>query len=347
MLEAKKISLKELMSMDIKDLTKKKRKKAKSKQQKEKEIKNEVVSFDIGSEYTKLVVGKYYKGKLIINKYLEFETPKDCVKDGLIINEKILADKIQILLNENKIKAKYASFTTNSTTIINREILIPKVEEDEVESVIKFEMEQYLPINLNDYIVQYIEQDEIKQDDNIKIKVYVIAYPEKMARGYYDLLKSLKLKPVSLDVTFNSLSKLITRTDLINEESYDSSLTNVFIDIGSSFTSIHVYRNGVLDFTRIIRSNYTDTLYDEMIFIQNLSDEIERIIRFYNNKHVGNTVDNVYILGGVSSLYDIHGYLKEKIEAPIRKIKNIKFNEFTIDIDNIENYLNAIGSLIR
>ena len=137
-MEAKKVSLKELMSMDIKDLIKNKNKKNKSKPKKEKELKREIISFDIGSDYTKIVVGKYYKGKLSISNYLEFETPKDSVNDGLIINEKILADKIQILLNENKIKAKYASFTTNSTTIINREIIIPKVDEDEVESVIKF-----------------------------------------------------------------------------------------------------------------------------------------------------------------------------------------------------------------
>ena len=66
-------------------------------------------------------------------------------------------------------------------------------------------MEQYLPINLNDYIVQYIELDEVEQENSNKLKVYVIAYPEKMARGYYDILKVLKLKPVSLDVAFNSI----------------------------------------------------------------------------------------------------------------------------------------------
>ncbi len=346
-MEAKKMSLKELMSMDIKDLTKKKSKKIKSKPQKEKELKSEIISFDIGSDYTKIVVGKYYKGKLSISDYLEFETPKDSVNDGLIINERILADKIQILLNENKIKAKYASFTTNSTTIINREIMIPKVDEDEVESVIKFEMEQYLPINLNDYIVQYIELEEIERENSNKVKVYVIAYPEKMARGYYELLKVLKLKPVSLDVAFNSLSKLITCIDKINEDSYDTSLTNVFIDIGSNFTSLSIYKNGKLDFTRIIRSNHIDTTYDEMIFIQNLSEEIERIIRFYNNKYIGNKVDGIYILGGISSLYNIHEYIGEKINIPTKKINNIKFNEANISIDNIENYLNAIGALIR
>ena len=46
--------------MDIKDLIKNKNKKNKSKPKKEKELKREIISFDIGSDYTKIVVGKYY-----------------------------------------------------------------------------------------------------------------------------------------------------------------------------------------------------------------------------------------------------------------------------------------------
>ena len=35
------------------------------------------------------------------------------------------------------------------------------VQEEEMETVIRYEIQQYLPINLDDYIVQYVVLDEI------------------------------------------------------------------------------------------------------------------------------------------------------------------------------------------
>ena len=59
-----------------------------------------------------------------------------------------MARAITDALDSNNIKNDNVIFTTNSTSVINRTIIIPKVNEDEIESVIKYEVQQYLPINL-------------------------------------------------------------------------------------------------------------------------------------------------------------------------------------------------------
>lgn len=167
MLEKKKIDfskLKKLGKMDIKDLNKifsknsssskatsnsKFKKMLKASMEKPKNI----LAFDIGSSSIKMVTGKYFKNKITINKLIDIPTPEGTVGDGKILDKQALADMIQFALKENRIKIKDVICTTNSSLVINREIVIPKVEEEEMKTVIRYEIKQYLPINLNDYII--------------------------------------------------------------------------------------------------------------------------------------------------------------------------------------------------
>ncbi|HCW53496.1 MAG TPA: pilus assembly protein PilM, partial [Clostridium sp.] len=184
------------MNLDVKDLKKVFLDlKRNNKVLKIKDKKRKVVVFDIGSKSIKIAQGMYYKKNITIDKLLKVETPQGVIKDGDIVNKGLLVNKLKNILVENSIKADYGICTNNSSSIINREITIPKVENDEIETVVRFEIQQYLPINLDDYVIQTSILEET--EDN-KLDVRVIAYPEKMARSYYDILKELNLKPYAL-----------------------------------------------------------------------------------------------------------------------------------------------------
>ena len=160
------------------------------------EKKKKVVAFDLGSSTIKIVEGIYYKNELTIDKYIKIPSPKDAVIDGEIKKEDELAIRISEVLKSNNIKAKHGTCTTNSTLIINREILIPKVEEEEMDTVVRYEIQQYLPINLDDYVIQVTVLNEEKDmNGSDKLNVRVIAFPDKIAKGYYNLLKKLELEP--------------------------------------------------------------------------------------------------------------------------------------------------------
>lgn len=166
--------LKELMNLDIKDI-----KINFNKKDKRKKNNKNIISFDIDEEFIHIVEGKYHKNTLTLIKMIDVLTPTNSINDGNIINEEIIIDVIQDALEANKIKSKYASFTTNSTLLINREMIIPVVKEDEIETVINFEISQYLPINLQDYIIQSIVLEEIEINGIDKLKVNTTCYPKK------------------------------------------------------------------------------------------------------------------------------------------------------------------------
>lgn len=368
------------MNMDLKEINKKfSRKIGKSKKMTLPEKKRRVVAFDMGSSTIKVAEGTYYKGELTVEKYITIPTPKDAIVDGEIKKEEELYNKLSRALKENGIKAKYAICTTNSSLIINREILIPKVSEEEMDTVIRYEIQQYLPINLNDYILQGTLINEQEASENNKLNIRVIAYPEKVARGYYNLLLKLQLKPYALDVNYNAINKFINLSGIENEI-INKNDAIAFIDLGASSIDVNIYNKGQLDFTRIIKDcgNEIDEmllernglkaeeiksfkaknidLYEELepanILVRQIVDEwiekIEKIIQFYKNRNMGNELNNIFIFGGSSKLKGLEEYMTQRLGIKTKK-KGIYKIAFRSNDDGrpIDDYINAIGSIIR
>lgn len=345
------------------------------------EQKRKVVAFDIGSSMIKIVEGMYYKEELTIDKYITMKTPKGAVVDGEIKRSEELFNKLGQVLKENGIKAKYGICTTNSTLIINREILIPRVEDEEMDTVVRYEIQQYLPINLEDYILQVQVLSEEEINESKKLNVRVIAYPDKIARGYYDLLIKLDLKPYALDVNYNAINKFINCVDKNNEYEYNPEDSVAFIDMGASFIDVNIYKNGNLDFTRMIKAGGNDI--DELLIEQNLikaeevegfkirnidleepfepinihvreitddwTEKIEKIIQFYKNKNMGEEVSSIVIFGGSSKLKGMDNYMTEKLGIKTIRRKGLSKIAFKSSDDGkrIDDFINVIGSVIR
>ncbi|OCA96741.1 pilus assembly protein PilM [Clostridium beijerinckii] len=343
--------------------------------------KRKVIAFDMGSYMIKIVEGMYYKDELTIDKYITLKTPKDAIIDGEIKKSEELFLRLEQVMKENGIKAKYAICTNNSTLIINREILIPKVEEEELDTVVRYEIQQYLPINLEDYILQVTILDEEETNLSKKINVRVIAYPDKIARGYYNLITKLNLKPYALDVNYNAINKFINCIDRNNEYEYNPKDSVAFIDMGASFIDVNIYKNENLDFTRIIKAGGNDI--DEMLVERNLVspdevenfkvrnidleepfepvniyvretiddwiEKIEKIIQFYKNKNMGDEVSSIVIFGGSSKLKGIDEYMTTKLGIKTKRKNGISKIAFKSSDDgkSIDDFINVIGSVIR
>ncbi|QUN37876.1 pilus assembly protein PilM [Clostridium beijerinckii] len=344
------------------------------------EKKRKVIAFDMGSSMIKIVEGIYYKEDLTIDRYITIKTPKGAIVDGEIKKSEELFIKLGQVLKENGIKAKHAICTNNSTLIINREILIPKVEEEEMDTVVRYEIQQYLPINLEDYIlqVQLLNEEEINGSE--KLNVRVIAYPEKIVRGYYDFFIKLNLKPHALDVNYNAINKFINCIDNNSEYEYNPKDSVAFIDMGASFIDVNIYKNRNLDFTRMIKAGGNDIdeillerngiKADEIenfkfknidleepfepinIYVREIVDDwiekIEKIIQFYKNKNMGDEVTNIVIFGGSSKLKGIEEYMTTKLGIKTRRkvLSKIAFKS-NDDSKPIDDFINVIGSVIR
>lgn len=377
MQEKKKFDLKAILTADLNDLFKKKTTASSksSKAKKSKPMLKPVVSFDFGSEFIKVVEGRYINHQLKVTNYFSMPT-KGLIEDGRILDSVNLGQVIKKALAENSVTAKHAICTLNSTQIINRELLVPVVDDEELDTVVRYEIQQFLPINLADYLIQYVVLGEVEVNGQQRLKLNVVTFPEKMALAYYELFKEVGLKPYALDVSYNALGKLANYTQLLKEVT-DLEGTVAFVDMGAQSIDLNIFNDGNVQFTRLIKSGgiiindrlnqlpdmsiksaasliQSANLNDEdpaskvlRLCIDDMMYELERVLQFYRNKSVGNKIDHLFILGGLSYLEGLPQYMSNKLNVPVSQLNGLKQVTFEKQATDVYDYINAIGAMIR
>lgn len=339
----------------------------------------ELVTFDIGARFIKVVEGRVDASGIRIKRAFTVDTPKDSVNDGVILNKLSILKVIKQLIDEKKIKTKKAIFINNGTSIINREISIPKIYDEDLTTLVTFEIQKFLPINMNDYVIQYYDPCDSKEDTE-KQNILSIIYPHKMAKQYYDLCKECKMIPVALDVSFNSIKKLMeySMTEVMEKN------TIATIDIGYEDLYISIYEKGTLKFTRIVRkgckqideyiSEHSKVTVEEAeimrndiginheaeaechgtyeVIIEHVEDwvsEINRIIQFYKNKNQGYGVEKIFIYGGGAMMTNMDKYLEDKLNLKVRKLNELSRITLPKNQEDfkLSLYLDSIGALLR
>lgn len=213
---------------------------------------------DIGNYSIKLVTGKFADSKVSIDKAVTILTPQDCFEDGKIINMLELKEVLKRALEENKIDIKSTISSIESTQILTREIVLPSVSPEDMKEMINYEIGEYLPIELDKYVVQFKVIEEFIEEDVTKQKILVAAVPAEIALNHFELIDFLGLNPVALDIHSNVISKLFHKDTLINNKVAIYDKTVAVLDIGHSHINVIIIDRGEYKFNRIISTGATE-----------------------------------------------------------------------------------------
>lgn len=343
-----------------------------------------IISLDIGNENIKIVEGKQFNNNTTIEDAITIDTPKNSIDDGNIMNIHSLSSYIKEGLNKHGFKGKKGIVTLDYPNVISREIILPFAKEEELNEMVRYEVEQYLPIMLSDYVIDYRKREEFEEDNIKKLRLIVVAMPKKIVEGYMELLEVLNLDPYALDLNSNAISKLINKKTKINTKDIKENDTLVFLDIGYKNININIISNYISEFNRVIDKGSRDIdiglanafnlelseakskkeefdLYENNMNsydiihtlisagIDEWVSEIEKNLSYYRNINRGNKIDYIYIYGGGSRLKGLDKYLEVKLSIPTYKLKDVsplKLGKKMKSMDPIQ-YVNNFGSLIR
>ncbi|MEG1255828.1 MAG: pilus assembly protein PilM [Clostridium sp.] len=343
-----------------------------------------LMALDIGSSEIKIVEGQVKNGKIKVYNMEKIKSPKDIIEDGNIYNEDAVSFRIKEFMSKSNVKAKNVAIVSSSSTIISRELVVPYVENhEELRNLVHYEIEQFLAINLNNYVVQFMKLEEVIVEDVRKQKLFAIIYPKNIIDSYRSLISSLMLNPYSLDITNNSVRKFKNMAKVFNSDLIDKEESAMYLDLGSENINLSIINGENLEFIRVMPVGGSEiTRYiasaQEVSFeeaekikttqidlgINRIEDDLNngvvdiiddwladlnRIIQFYTNKSNGKKITHIYLHGGTSKLKGLDEYIAFRTEIDATKIitvDNIEFNKSS-NTKTIEEYINAIGALIR
>ncbi len=216
----------------------------------------QMVAIDIGARGIKFAVGEGLNYRIKLVGCYNEPLPADVYENGIIKDFDTLKNAVMEGLKTNKIKTKNAVVSIESSEMIKREMLVAKVPDEDMVSMLTYEVKQYLPIDTDNYVIQYKELPPNDTTEAGKINVLMGAVPKDMVESHLNLVEACGLKPIAFDMHSNALEKLVKWMRQSNI--YTQNKTYAYIDFGHKLIDISIFENGEYKFNRLIRMGGND-----------------------------------------------------------------------------------------
>jgi len=340
-----------------------------------------VLSLEFSNKYIKMLDGSRSGNSITVNKSILLEVEKGCIDDGKIIDIDSVINTVNDAISKNSIKSRNAIFTihTNSTVTRNIELPVLKSKSDTM-AMIKSELSQLMPVDLNQYKLIYKKTESVFTDGAEKGKYIVYGLPTYMFEQYVLLAEKLKLELIAFELSFNTLDKIYDKKLFINNNPLKSGVVSAFLDIGYDSLTFSVVNNGKNDFSRTSQNGIKDIvknlgavhylsdeealqeiekislLSDDISEISKLNiveeniniwiDELSRYIRYYNSVNKEKQIEKIYLYGIYSNIKGLPEYIESHINIEtvlITLLSNTVFRDK--DNESITTYFTTALSL--
>ncbi|HZJ57324.1 MAG TPA: pilus assembly protein PilM [Clostridia bacterium] len=334
-----------------------------------------IIGLDIGTRNIK-VIGMNRTG--VCGKWSIGSIPQGLVSSHGILAEDLLAGEIRDLIKENEIRGRRCSFCLPSQHVITRSVFHPSMDSDVLIENIRYDMEDYLPLDADEYYIDYRITKTVIINGREHWHILITAAPKKIVLSYLRVLKMAGLNPIYIDVPSNCLEKLLIsttpKTDLSNENNGNLCI----VDIGCLSINIIIFSGGryFIDKTFSLEdgvvspvnqrgSNGTGHSSDNLpndinpaikqtqSKLVHIGDEIIKTIRYYENQMSGDApINEIILLGGGSLIPGLPGSLMKNIGISVITFSDWMDRKKTGGISGLTGtdlmlMGNAIGSTIR
>jgi len=291
----------------------------------------------------------------------------------------VIAESIIRLKKDAGIDEKNVNISLPERSVFSRVISFPPLTEQEVASAVKWEAEQYIPIPIEDAIVQHqIIGSGISPKDKSgkeRIAVLLVAAPKKLVEKYLKVAQLARLEVQSVETEMIALSRSVSiPNQLVLAVDMGASSTNMAVSKGSQLLFSRSVPTGGDVLTRSItqslginvqqaeqykkaygldKNQLEGKIYGSLSPIMGtIFDEIKKTIQFYQNEYSGGVPGSVMLSGGGAGIQEIISFASEKLGVEvgiINPFSKMKIEEATLKklAPYLPFYSIAVGCAMR
>lgn len=253
-----------------------------------------------------------------------------------------LAEVIKKLHQEAKIGTKNVVSALPQDKVFTRIITVPKLSEEELNSALRWEAEQFVPIPLDEATLAHQIVGQIKQDGKEKTRVLLVAAPNRLIKKTVEVLKTAGLNPVSLETEIFSMARSLV---------VPNSGAVMLVDLGAAATDLAVIENGQPVFvysigtggealTRAVAAGLDlggaqaeaykkaygvdpQKLEGKLVqaigpLVEKIAGEMSKAIQFYQSDGGEKKISRVILAGGTAGLPEVANLLAKKLNLEIQ-----------------------------
>ena len=277
-----------------------------------------------------------------------------------------MAAAIRGLVETHKVKTKNVATSVSGHAVIIRKINLPLMTDEELETTLEWEAEQYIPFEVSDVNLdaQVLGPDA---KDPAQMNVILVAAKKDVVDDYVALFRQGGLMPVIMDVNCFAVANVYEAEYGIAEQEVVA-----LIDLGASSLNVNILKGGVPVFTRDIQiggnlykeelqkrfglssqdaetvklggavegvsTDEVTTVIDETT--EAMTTDIQRSLDFFSASSSDDRPVKVFITGGLSKMAAIRTSLANRLGVAVQVIdpwRQVSFDRKAFSADELRD----------
>ena len=302
-----------------------------------------VLGLDISSTTVKLLELSYSGGKYRVESYAVSSLPLDAVIEKNVNDIDGVSNAVRSVIAQSRTKLKVVAAAVAGSSVITKMIDMPEgLNEDDMETQLTLEADQYIPYPLEEVAIDFEVQGPSPTVDN-QVEVLLAACRRETIDARVDAIEGAELSAKIMDVEAYAMERAYS---LIRaQHGIEGDNTVAVVDVGATMTTLSVLTNGQTIYTReqlfggkqltdeIMRryglpleeaglakkqGGLPDDYEPEVLepFKEAVVQQVARSLQFFFSSSHFNDVDHIILAGGVASMEGLPELVQEKLGTP-------------------------------
>jgi type IV pilus assembly protein PilM len=213
-----------------------------------------IIGLDIGSSSVRVVEARQNGSKWVVESAGWVDLPKEALESNKPESKQtFMLEAIRRLFKEHGIRSRNVVTSLSGDSVIVRYVKLPFMSAEELRGSIATEAEQYIPLNIDQVILDFQILGEVQEEGQKKLDVLLVAAKNEAVNQHLSVLKLAGLSPRIIDVDAFALQNAY---EISRVEGGDE--TVALINVGATLTTLNIIEGSVTRFTRDIAVAGTD-----------------------------------------------------------------------------------------
>ena len=301
------------------------------------------VGIDISSTTVKLLELSESNGGFRVESYSVSSLPHGAVYEKNINNIGEVATAIQSVVHQSRTRATEVIAAVSGSSVINKIIAMPAgLTDDEMETQIALEADQYIPYPLEEVALDFEVQGPTPGRED-QVDVLLAACRRETIDSRVEVLELAGLTPKVVDVEAYAMERAY---ELVRPlAGVDPAATVALVDVGATMTTLSVLNQGANVYTReqaFGGKQLTDEImrryglplreaglakkqgglpdgYEEDVltpFKEAVVQQVGRSLQFFYSSSTFNAVDHIFLAGGVAVTDGLAALVENRLATP-------------------------------
>lgn len=299
-----------------------------------------MLSIDITDRQIKLVRGVHGGNKIRVQDADMRELTIGMVSNGYITDVPMVAAELNDIIKSKGITEKDAIVSITSSSIVYKEMLIPKPKSIKNTAAIEAMIQSNMGVG-NEFNISFTIAGEAEDEEkNKQLKIIATACPQRLVDGYVRLFSHIGLSLKAVNISNNSVTRLIVNTPKMSER-----MPLLLIQIDQGFLNMNLYEDNQIVFSRYFNIDPSD--YDNApdYVIRALSDNLFRMIQFIKSRKGAKPLKEIMFYGDTGNFIELSNAISA-YNVPVHVLATPSTVVTMTEID-FTKYANAIGAIYR